>query len=270
MSSSPYPFPDLPSIGLKFPPSPAAAAAFAYTQQHTSAAVANHCARSAYWALLLAKHQDQTRPPQAAADPEAVVLACLLHDLGWAAAGLGSELVTPDRRFEVDGANAARAFLRGWMEREGGKGEGEVDEHRLQRVWDAVALHTTASIAAHAAPEVALAHAGIMADFAGPRWPGGGISPEAYREVVRLFPFAGFGVDLVTDTLCGLCRDKPASTYDNIAAGFGCRYGLDGKGKGKEQYMRDMAEATDVSKILAGLKGLEELVKEEEEEEKKA
>lgn len=69
-------------------------------------------------------------------DLEAHALAAILHDLGWAETG---DLVTEDKRFEVDGANAARDFL----ETEAG----DWDKHRLQLVWDAIALHTTPSIA---------------------------------------------------------------------------------------------------------------------------
>lgn len=69
-------------------------------------------------------------------DLEAHAIAAILHDLGWAETG---DLVTEDKRFEVDGANAARDFLE--------KEAGDWNKHRLQLVWDAIALHTTPSIA---------------------------------------------------------------------------------------------------------------------------
>jgi hypothetical protein len=49
------------------------------------------------------------------------------------------------------------------------KREGETDERRLQLAWDAIALHSTASIALHKEPEVMICCAGIIADF---RWTG--------------------------------------------------------------------------------------------------
>jgi hypothetical protein len=45
----------------------------------------------------------------------------LMHDIGWDPIG---ELVSKDRRFEVDGADAARNFLR--------KEAPDWDKHRLQ------------------------------------------------------------------------------------------------------------------------------------------
>ena len=47
-----------------------------------------------------------------------------------------SEVISNENRFEVDGANAARAFLK----REANSQDW--DKHRLQLVWDAIALHT--------------------------------------------------------------------------------------------------------------------------------
>jgi hypothetical protein len=44
----------MPLSGIAFPHSPITVAAFAYTKQHTTEAVYNHCVRSAYWSLILA------------------------------------------------------------------------------------------------------------------------------------------------------------------------------------------------------------------------
>lgn len=66
-------------------------------------------------------------------DEEAFSIATILHDLGWSTS---SDMVSKDKQFEVDGANAAREFLH----REG-KPE-EWDKHRVQLVWDSIAFHT--------------------------------------------------------------------------------------------------------------------------------
>src|ERR1700728_2557066 len=58
---------------------------------------------------------------------------------------------------QVDGTNAARSFL---------KGRG-ISTQQIQVVWDAIALHTTRSIALHKEPEVAMTHSGIAADVLG-------------------------------------------------------------------------------------------------------
>ena len=60
-------------------------------------------------------------------------------------------------RFEVDGANAARDFLRS-------HGISEVD---IERVWLAIVLHTTPGISAHLHPIAALTAEGVMMDLVG-------------------------------------------------------------------------------------------------------
>lgn len=133
MSSLSTPFPDLPISGVTFPRSPIVLAAFAYTKEHTTEAVYNHCARAAYFALILATKL----APLAARRPnlETVVLACILHDMGWAST---KELLSTYKRFEVDGADIARAFVEGYRAAGGERGE-EWDERRVQTVWDSIA-----------------------------------------------------------------------------------------------------------------------------------
>jgi HD superfamily phosphodiesterase len=75
-------------------------------------------------------------------DAELVAVAVLLHDLGLARGG------SPDRRFEVVGADLGRAFAL----------LHNMGERRAESVWDAIALHTTASIARYKGTEVACCH----------------------------------------------------------------------------------------------------------------
>ncbi|KAI0837279.1 hypothetical protein F5Y06DRAFT_85950 [Hypoxylon sp. FL0890] len=265
MSTQNTPFPDLPSIGINFPSSPITAAAFAYTKEHTSEATYNHCVRSAYWALILAKKLPSFANPPSPLSLETVVLANVLHDMGWATT---KELLSKDKRFEVDGANLAHAFVRGYVEKGAeGSEKWREDEYRVQIVWDAIALHTTESLALHhPAPEVALAHLGIMADFSGPLFPPGNgvvISEVEYREVVKHFPLAGFGREGLKDIMCGLCREKPETTYDNIVSKFALAFGLDGKGGGKEEFRKAMEGEDFVGKLMGGLGYLEELLEKE-------
>jgi len=85
-------------------------------------------------------------------DPELFYTAAMFHDLGLTAGFRESRL-----RFEVDGANAARDFLRSY-------GISEVD---IERVWLAIAVHTTPGISAHLPPIVALTAEGVMMDLVG-------------------------------------------------------------------------------------------------------
>ncbi len=245
MSQSP--FPALPVCQVTLPSNPLINAALAYAREHTSECTVNHCLRAAAFALLLARKL----PPLAAAnlDLEAVVLASILHDMGWATT---KSLLSNDKRFEVDGANIARDFIKsstasradGW------------DKHRLQLLWDAIALHTTPSIAHHKEPEVIATQLGITADFLGPNIPipGNPITVEEYKEIVKAFPRLGFS-DQVVEILCSFCRDKQETTFDNFVSDFGKTYGLDGKGTGKEEWTKLCEEKSISRAMMRALEG---------------
>src|SRR5277367_5066925 len=83
----------------------------------------NHVMRSWLFGILLSEGAER------APDAELLAVATILHDLGL------TDRYTAENRFEVDGANAARSFL---------KGRG-ISTQQMQVVWDAIALHTTRS-----------------------------------------------------------------------------------------------------------------------------
>ena len=74
-------------------------------------------------------------------DPELLYIGALFHDIG-----LTKQYSSATERFEVDGANAARTFLK----------QHGVPETSIDVVWDTIALHTTPGIPQHKKPEVAL------------------------------------------------------------------------------------------------------------------
>lgn len=258
----PKSLPDVPSIGLQAPDFPIAAKAYHFAREHCDAAVYNHAARAAYWALILSKKLPEFRTIHV--DLEVVVVSCILHDMGWARS---QELLSSDKRFEVDSANIARDFLhKAFADYDPGTSEsGEWSKARAQRMWDAVALHSTPSIARFAAPEVALTHLGVIADFTGPNLTGPGgeqlISLAEYRAVMEAFPRAGFDREGLKRITCWLCRTKPETTFDNWVGGFGLRYGTDGAGAGKEAFTRAWEEAQAVAALLPSLDNLESLDK---------
>ena len=92
----------------------------------------NHVMRSWLFGILLSE------AAEAAPDAELLAVAALLHDLGL------TERYTAENRFEVDGANAAREFM---------KNHG-ISAQQTQFVWDAIALHTTPTLTFHKEPEV--------------------------------------------------------------------------------------------------------------------
>lgn len=108
-------------------------------------------------------------------EPEIAYLAALLHDLG-----LVEQFRDAERRFEVAGADAARAWA-------SGRGLPVGD---AERVWDAVALHSSLGIAEAKSPEAAVVHWGAGADVFGA---GHELLPrDALRAVLDLHPRSGF------------------------------------------------------------------------------
>jgi hypothetical protein len=72
-----------------------------------------------------------------------------------------TDIISNDKSFEVDGANAARVFLQQ-------KGGSTWDKHRIQLIWDAIALHTSTNIFPHKEREVAYTAAGTVTELLGP------------------------------------------------------------------------------------------------------
>lgn len=127
-----------------------------------------------------------------AVDEELAYVAAVLHDLGLTDRHGG------ERRFEVDGAEAARA----WALSRG------MSADDTQRVWDAIALHTSSGIAQHRSPECALVHWGAGIDVLGlgaDRLP-----PAVIVEVNGAFPRDGFA-DGLADLLEAAARRSPAA-----------------------------------------------------------
>ncbi|KAL9013081.1 MAG: hypothetical protein Q9173_002197 [Seirophora scorigena] len=196
--------------GVTVPNTPLITKALDLAKAHMKEPLYNHVVRSWLFGFIIA----DKAPPLQSRDREVHAIAAILHDLGWSTT---PELVSADKRFEVDGADDARAFL----QREAGD---RFDVHRLQLVWDSIALHTTPSIALHKEPEVVATLFGIMTDFRGVEGaPMGLVTREEFNAVVRVAPRAGFK-DGFRDVLTGLCRTKPDTTSDNFVADWGVKY----------------------------------------------
>lgn len=131
---------------------------------------------------------------------ELLFVSALFHDLGLTAA-----YRSLDFRFEVDGANAAREFLNGH-----GFAEADAD-----KVWDAIALHTTPGIPQFKAPEVALLTAGVEADVLGLGL--SAFSQDAVDELVAAYPRTDFKSGIIAAFSEGI-RHKPETTFGNVKA----------------------------------------------------
>lgn len=166
---------------------------------HSETWLFNHVMRSWLFGVCIAQKTGLN------VDPELLAVATVLHDLGLTTKFSGPE------RFEIDGANAAREFL-------GGRGLGPQD---VQLVWDAIALHTTRSIALHKGAEVALCQSGIAADILGLSLDL--IAPKQVAAVLVAYPRLSMKTELET-CLCKVVREKPDTTYDNFLREMGDRY----------------------------------------------
>jgi hypothetical protein len=132
--------------GIRLPDSKLAREATQFIRDTESEFLFQHSTRVYLWGALAGKRRGLIF------DPELFYTAAMFHDAGLTAGFRESHL-----RFEVDGANAARDFLRS-------HGISEVD---IERVWLAIALHTTPGISAHLHPIAALTAEGVMMDLVG-------------------------------------------------------------------------------------------------------
>ena len=206
--------PQSPIATITFPSnSPIVQSAFAHIQAKNVPSTVNHCIRSALFSLIIcAKHPGlQAAMSAKALDPAHLATAVLLHDLGWST---DPECASTDKRFEVDGGIAAQKFLTG-------HGDAGVD---AKAIWYAIALHTCPSISLHSPdPLVVATSLGIIADFMGPTTPGGLITEDEFKEVLKAYPRVGFKQDTL-DILCGLCKNKPETTFDNFTGDLGRKF----------------------------------------------
>jgi hypothetical protein len=134
-------------------------------------------------------------------DPELLYAGAMFHDLG-----LTEKYSSAAERFEVDGANAARDFLRS-------RGIGQAD---VDTVWTAIALHTTPGIPQHMHPVVALVTAGVEMDVLGLNYRE--FSDAERAAVVQAHPrSARFKEDILHAFYEGI-KGKPETTFGNVKA----------------------------------------------------
>jgi hypothetical protein len=184
--------------GIAVIDTPLVTRAMDYARLHSEPYLFNHAVRSWLFAVRLGQLQGVPH------DPEVVAVGTLLHDLGL------TDSFTGPKRFEIEGADAARAFAR----------EQGLDGRRLQLIWDSVALNSTPSIGLHKEAEVALCTAGIGVEFG---FQYDQIPPDEMKSILAAFPRLGMKRGF-TDSVCRIVRTKPETTYDNFAGDFGERF----------------------------------------------
>ena len=185
--------------GVSVPDTPVISRAIEYAREHSEPYLFNHVMRSWLFAVMLAQLN------QSAHDGEVLAVMTILHDLGLAKAFEGP------LRFEVEGANAARAFA----------GKQGIDDRRSQLIWDGVALNSTPSIALYKETEVALSTAGIGLDWGG--WGYDKLTEAQVSAIVGAFPRLEMK-QRFTHAVCCIVETRAATTYDNFARDFGERF----------------------------------------------
>jgi hypothetical protein len=133
-------------------------------------------------------------------DPELLYTAAMFHDIGLTENYRESQL-----RFEVDGANAARDFLRAHG----------VDEASARLVWLGIALHTTPGVPEFLEPEVASVIAGVETDVLGIGRDQ--LDPDALAAVTAAHPRPDFKNRILRAFADGNLH-RPASTFGNMNA----------------------------------------------------
>ncbi|GFG49295.1 diguanylate cyclase [Mycolicibacterium agri] len=140
------------------------------------------------------------------ADPELLYTGAMFHDLG-----LTDEYRSTDQRFELDGADAAREFLRGHG----------IAEDEARNVWLGIALHTTPGIPDRLEPEVALVTAGVETDVLGLNLDA--LSQAEISEVIAAHPRIDFKAGILHAFYDGM-KHRPDTTFgtmnDDVLAHF--------------------------------------------------
>jgi hypothetical protein len=183
---------------LALPTGPLAKASLALARSTESPPIVDHSIRTFLFARLLADHEGAIN--DAAYDEQLLFAATVMHDLG-----LG-EHARGHARFEVEGADLAAAVLR-----EHGVADADVD-----RVWEAIALHSAHGLAERRGLLTYLTYRGVFVDV-------GQITDvvvEALRkEVFAAYPKPTRGVYLA-DAIIEHAQRSPAAAPPGSLGAF--------------------------------------------------
>jgi hypothetical protein len=181
--------------GVKIPDSKLGREITEFIRDNETPLLFNHSTRVYYFGALSGRRQKLNF------DTELLYAGAMFHDLG-----LMPSFSSPADRFEVDGANAARAFL---IER-------GIESDAIKKVWTGIALHTTPGVPQYMDPEIALVTAGVEMDVLGLTY---SQFPEAERDaVVGVYPRTPhFKEDIIQAFYDGI-KHKPETTFGNVKA----------------------------------------------------
>ena len=181
-----------PIAGISIPDSALAREATEFVQDVSTPLLFDHSRRVFLWGSLQGEKLGLDY------DRELLYVGAMFHDIGLLE-GHRSE----HERFEIDGANAARAFL----ERH------ELPEEQVMTVWESIALHTTPEIPRYKQPEVQLVTMGVEYDVLGLDFDD--LTAEQREAVLAAHPRTGFKAGIIEAFSAGM-RDKPDTTFGTM------------------------------------------------------
>jgi HD domain len=181
--------------GIRIPDSKLASEITEFIRDTEPTLLFNHSSRVYYFGALAGQRRGFKF------DTELLYAGAMFHDMG-----LVPAYSSDGDRFEVDGANAARDFLR----------RHNISEQDIDHVWTAIALHTTPGIPQYMHPVVALVTAGVEMDVLGIDY--SSFTDSDRDAVVKAFPrTAHFKEDILQAFYEGI-KHKPETTFGNVKA----------------------------------------------------
>jgi HD domain len=179
--------------GVSIPDSKLAGEVTELVRDTESPLLFHHSSRVYYFGALAGRHRGLKF------DQELLYTGAMFHDMG-----LTHRHSSANERFEVDGANAARDFLRGHG----------IAQQDIDVVWTAIALHTTPGVPQHMHPVIALVTAGVEMDVLGLTYPE--YSDAERQSVVHAHPRSDhFKEDIIQAFYDGI-KHKPETTFGNV------------------------------------------------------
>ena len=183
---------ETPIAEIAIPDSALAREATEFVREESTLLLFHHSRRVFLWGSLQAERLSLDY------DPELFYVGAMFHDVGLLE-GHRSE----HERFEIDGANAARAFL----ERHG------LPEERVMTVWESIALHTTRQVPNYMQSEVRLVALGVQYDVLGSAFDT--LTAEQRDAVLAAHPRTEFKTGMIEALAAGV-RDKPETAVGNM------------------------------------------------------
>lgn len=181
--------------GIGIPDSKMAKAATQLVRDTETDLLYHHSRRVFLWGALSGERK------QLSYDPELLYIGAMFHDMG-----LIDAYASPDLRFEVDGANTARDFLKSY----------DIPERDIDDVWASIALHTTPGVPEHMRPTIALVTAGVEMDVLGIAYHD--FTSEQRDHVCAHHPRGDDFKNGIIDAFAKGTIKKPATTFGNVKA----------------------------------------------------